>query len=225
MHWNSLIEINRTALLGLVAVMLGMVPGQGNVARAVKRRVLEILLPSEACVRRLIVIATRTMEPPVTGKRDGASGRSCGTSDAERAPVFGLFDPRHKIGRKRQRGRRSQPGVAFFDEWSPPGRPAVPMDEDELSADALRRRIAAMRGALDDLPAQAQRLLRLMARRKAAKTLKVRPMRPGRPPGHRKRGTREVDRMLFSLNDLARAVLEEPPPDWVVADGVPLISP
>ncbi len=219
MNWQHVLEINRTALLELVAVMFGMLPEGGVIARAAKRRVLALLLPSEACLRRLIVILTRKMELPVVSKRAGPSGSiPRGKSGGDRIPAFGLFDPRRVIGPRRKRRRGSEPNIGFFDEWVPPARPALPTDEDEMDAASLRRRIAAMQRALDDLPGQARRLMRIIARRRQAGNWKVKPMRPGRPPGHRERGKREVDTMLAGLNDLALWVLTEPRPDWVAAD-------
>ena len=220
MNWQHVFEINRAALLGLVAVMLGMLPEGRVITRAAKRRVLALLLPSEACLRRLIVILTRNMQPPVVNKRGAPPGPiPRGEAGAERVPTFGLFDSRRAIGPRRKRRRGREPNIGFFDEWKPPARPALPTDEDEMDAASLRRGIAAMQKALADLPRQARRLMRIIAKRKQAGNLKVKPMRPGRPPGHRERGKREVDTMLAGLNELALWVLVEPPPDWVVADG------
>jgi len=217
MNWQDVLEINRTALSGLVAVMLGMLPEGRTIARMAKRRVLELLLPSEACLRRLIVILTRKMEAPTIRER-AAGSTSRGKKNAERIPAFALFDPRRLVGIVKTKYPRFGPNIRHFDEEAPPPRPALPTDEDELDAASLRRRIAAMQNALDDLPGQAQRLMRIIARRKRDGKPKVKPMRPGRPPGHRYRGKRPVDEMLAGLNYLALWVLEEPPPDWVVAD-------
>ena len=227
MEWQRVYEDNRTALLGLVAVMLGMLPEGGVIERAAKRRLLEILLPAEACLRRLIVILTRNMEVPSIVTRAAPVGSiPRRKSDAERVPAFGLFDPRRELEVNRKRRRAGvEPRVGFFDEWVPQKRRPVPMDDDEMDTASLRRRIAAMQRALEDLPGEARRLLRIIARRKLAGNRKVKPMRPGRPPGHREDGTREVDAMLANLENLALWVLVEPPPDWVVADGEPLFSP
>ena len=225
MNWQLVLEHNRTALLGLVAVMLGMLPEGKTIARAAKRRVLALLLPSEACLRRLIVILTRTMKVPVVAKRAPPTQPipRCGSGGGERVPVFALFDPRRSVGVMRsRRGRKVEPRIGFLDEWRPQARRPAPTDDDALDVGSLRRRIAAMQRALDDLPAQARRLMRIIAKRRLAGNRKTKPMRPGRAPGHRERGKREVDTLLFELNDLALWVLVEPPPDWVVADGEPL---
>ncbi len=210
---------NRTALLGLVAVMLSMLPDGGVMARAAKRRVLALLLPSEACLRRVIVIAMRRMKAPVVKARAApAKPVPRNETKAQRVPAFGLFDPRRQVGAERTGHHGAGPRIGFFDEWVPRGQKSVPTDEDELDTTTLRRRIAAMQRALDDLPGQAKRLSQIIARRKLTGNRKVRAMRPGRPPGHRDKGKREVDEMLAHLNYLALWVLEEPPPDWVVAD-------
>ena len=221
MNWQHVFEINRTALLGLVAVMLGMLPEGGVIARAAKRRVLEILLPSEACLRRLIVVLTRNMDVPVVVPRAApGQGIPRGDADAERVPAFGLFDPRRLVGvEHKRRSRGPEPRIGFFDEWAQQPRKPAPKDDDEFATASLRRRIASMQRALDDLPRQARRLMRIIARRRLAGNRKTKVMRPGRPPGHRQRGKREVDTLLMELNDLALWVLVEPPPDWVVADG------
>ncbi len=220
MNWQLVLEMNRTALLGLVSVMLSMLPDGAVMARAAKRRMLAILLPSEACLRRLIVIVTRTMEAPVvTARAASRASTPRGKASVERAPVFGLFDPRRRVEAERTRRHGAGPRVGFFDEWTPQGQKSVPADEDELDFASLRHRIAAMQRALDDVPGQAQRLMQIIARRKLAGNRKVKVMRPGRPPGHREGGKREVDEMLAGLNYLALWVLVEPPPDWVMADG------
>jgi len=220
MNWQLVLTHNRTALLGLIATMLGMMPEGRVITRAARRRVLEILLPSESCVRRLIVIAMRNVKKPTVRKR-AAPTRSIprGEKASGQVPVFDLFDPRRRVETGKLRHPRVPPRVSFFDEWTPRPRREKATDEDELDTASLHRRIAAMQQALDDLPRQARRLARVIARRRQAGNLRVKPMRPGRPPGHRERGKRPVDEMLAGLNYLALWILEEPPPDWVVADG------
>ena len=60
-------------------------------------------------------------------------------------------------------------------------------ENDELAAGGMLRRIAALAWALEDLPAQAQRLVRWQARRikarGAGKHVALSPLRSGRPPG------------------------------------------
>jgi hypothetical protein len=62
--------------------------------------------------------------------------------------------------------------------------------------------------ALDDLPRQARRLVRLQERRAAdpdlAPAVKFKPpLRPGRPPGYRRKPVHEVDEILADCHWLA----------------------
>jgi hypothetical protein len=68
----------------------------------------------------------------------------------------------------------------------------------------LEASLQAVKLALDDLPRQARRLVRLRARREKVPALRLKsPLRPGRPPGHRRRPVRDVDRVLAECHGLA----------------------
>jgi hypothetical protein len=67
--------------------------------------------------------------------------------------------------------------------------------------------LEALRRALADVPRQARRLFRARARRHKVPSLRLQsPMRPGRPPGHRKVPTHDVDHVLAECHWLARDV-------------------
>jgi hypothetical protein len=73
----------------------------------------------------------------------------------------------------------------------------------------LTRRLQALKLALDDLPRQARRLARWQVRRETAKTPKFRtPLRPGHPPGHRKKPVHDVDDILTECHGLACWAME-----------------
>jgi hypothetical protein len=103
------------------------------------------------------------------------------------------------------------------------------MPGDRISAQRIHQRIATLAAALDDLPAQARRFARLRALRLAARArqqvreatgsanqrhrhrvLPASPLRPGHPPGWRRRPKHEVDDVLKDLHYFAREVLEQP---------------
>ena len=64
--------------------------------------------------------------------------------------------------------------------------------------------LQALKSALEDLPRQAKRLARWQQRRKEAPDLKfLSPLRPGRPPGYRRKPIHEVDEVLIECDDLA----------------------
>jgi hypothetical protein len=82
-------------------------------------------------------------------------------------------------------------------------------------------RLTALASALDDLPRQARRFARWKAARDAAgaqngkprdqrRVRRVWPLRPGRPPGSRRRSRHEVHEILKDLHGLAFDVLEAP---------------
>ena len=87
----------------------------------------------------------------------------------------------------------------------PPPPPLPPPPSDGLaSAQGLTRRLEALKSALEDLPRQAKRLARWQQRRKAAPDHKfLSPLRPGRPPGYRRKPIHEVDEVLIECDDLA----------------------
>jgi hypothetical protein len=74
----------------------------------------------------------------------------------------------------------------------------------ETSANLLAR-LAALKGALEDLPRQARRLERTLERRRNIPNLKMKmPLRPGRAPGFRKKPRLEMDSVLHRCDWLAR---------------------
>jgi hypothetical protein len=199
--------------------------------RRIFRRLLLLIRPVEAATRRLIVVMAsglpipnpratdfeRPAPQPAPGAGDapiqmqGVAGPTAPpgdgkTSDA-RLPLFALAD----------RDKRYEwffSGKPHGAGWKGPS-PALPGD-DELDAAGILRRIAALARALDDLPAQADRLarwrLRRMRARAAGKTRTLSPLRPGRPPGSLprrapKKVLREEHTLLSETHALARAAL------------------
>jgi hypothetical protein len=73
------------------------------------------------------------------------------------------------------------------------------------TSDTLLRRLGALKDALENLPRQARRLVRALARRENIPRLRFRmPLRIGPPPGHRKRPRLEIDTVLHDCHWLAR---------------------
>ena len=76
----------------------------------------------------------------------------------------------------------------------PPADPASPPD-GLVNAERLSRRLQALKLALEDLPRQARRLARWRVRRENMPSPKFRsPLRPGRPPGYRRKPVHLVER-------------------------------
>ncbi len=85
-----------------------------------------------------------------------------------------------------------------------------PSPQDPIDATRLALRLSALGRALDDLPAQARRFARWRARRDAGRVRRVWPLRPGSPPGGRRRPVHEVHQLLNDVHGLAFWVLNSP---------------
>ncbi len=146
---------------------------------------------------------------------------------------FPLFDPLKRWGVRRSYVKPSalprvrfldDPRIGLFHQTRQP-EPLPPTPDDPLDSRSLHRRLGAIAAALDDLPRQAKRLARWQARRDAAqngssdgaagaheresrapregRVQRFSPMRPGRPPGWRRRSTHKVYEVLNELHGLA----------------------
>ena len=226
-------------LLAGLFVLAGFSAGGSSVARlpgVIQRRVRRGLLPLESAARRLIFFVERrlpaTPAPKVTAgptakerstlgylskqmkkKNRKRAGAQCGT----RAAVFWLCDkPRYcpltaDPHRRPPRGG-AVPRIWLLDGSDPLRAPPVKPTRDDGDARKLFRRLQGLLGALDDMPGQALRLRRLMARRKA-KALKrgsPNPIREGAPPGYRYDGKGEQFDLLRGCHRMAQE--DDPPP-------------
>ncbi len=222
MDWDLAIKRNSKALKGVIEVLFALLGLDGTeaasrISRSLHSAVLQVLRPAESAVRRLIVIAARNVVVKLAPSRPMAEGQKIGKgSGAARSPAFQLFDPRKKF--KFARGPRRKfprvmPRIRVLDYdprvvalWPKP-QPMVeppPQPDGLASATRLHRRLQAVKAALDDLPRQAKRLVRLQERRKAAPEFKsLTPLRSGRPPGYRRKPVHEVDEILADCDWLA----------------------
>ena len=219
--WDWTASVERYAreigflLSGLLALM-GMAGGtvsHRTVSRRRRLEVLAVLRPLEAALRRVIVMAL--VDLPDRGVRAVPRGAPpvapVPAGGGARPAPFPLFDARRRVGIVRRTvPERRAPRIWFFDGSDPPRETRTPpSDDDVLDAGALVRRLLSAKAALSDIPAQARRMARALARRERAGRSVLRPMRPGRPPGHRGRGARPVDVVLAECQDLALVALRE----------------
>jgi hypothetical protein len=180
---------------------------------------------------RDLVVEIPGSASPANGQPAGAGAKRCATgwvvigplgdppADPERAsakaaiPAFSLLDSLKRFEFDRRRYARTIPRVrSLANDWSvpvylrrpePPARP-VPTPADPVDATGLCRRLISLKRALDDLDGQARRLARWKAKRDLGlnRSPRFNPMRPGRPPGHRKRAFHEVDDVLRECHSL-----------------------
>ena len=211
MDWARAIERNSEALNRIVAALFAMlgldgVAPVGRIPQPLHRAVLRVLWPAESAVRRLIVIAARGLVVKLAASRPMPAG-PIGKGEHS-PPSFQLFDQRKNFEALRQHGRRftrNPPRIHFFPyDTLSPARPPVPPSDGLANAERISRRLQALKAALEDLPRQARRLARWRVRRENAKAPKfTSPLRPGPPPGHRKKKAHEVELVLTECHGLA----------------------
>jgi hypothetical protein len=232
--WSQAIEANRAALIAIVAAIFRMLDIDAaedepkRLPRVFHRRLLRLLSPAESACRRLIFIAARDLAvkpAPARASRpvpQGLRGKGPGRS----APAFQLYDPRiympELVQRRRRRfAKRSPYSISvlgpdphlspLYARPAPPPPPPPPPDDGMVNALPLRRRLEALQLALGDLPAQARRLVRWRARRRQRQQAKRwtfdHPLRPGLPPGYRKKPVEEVDHILLKCHAHAFEVM------------------
>jgi hypothetical protein len=216
MDWARAIKRNSEALRGIIETlfaMLGIVGDAtvGRIPQPLHRAVLRVLRPAESAVRRLIVIAARGLVVKVGPSRPMPKGKMVGKGGGNSVPSFKLFDTRKDFPELRQRRVRYMKNpprihVYPYDTLRPVPKPVVesPPPDGLVNAERISRRLQALKLALEDLPRQAKRLVRATARREKVPTLKFQsPLRPGHPPGHRKRQIHEVDKVVADCHWLA----------------------
>ena len=226
-------------ILAMLVAMAELAGCGATLPRHLHRAVLRLLRPAEAAARRLVIVAARGLVvtlPPLC-PRTAKPGQTIlhngvGTGilmppnvgpSAQAAPAaplsLPLLDPlrpfRHRLPAASGVPRISFPG--FSKPFPAAIRPA-PAPDDPIDAGRLTLRLAALASALDDLPRQARRFARWRARGAAAagkprdsgRVRRLWPMRPGRPPGFRRRSTHEVREILNVVHGLAFWALERP---------------
>ena len=206
--WNGMVATNRGKLLRLLAGLVALLGSGETVRRVVWRKILTSLVPMESATRRLIYVLARDLPVtpgPVRSDRTVDVRRS---KRSDRAPTFALTDRRRVPDPPpRTCPDRRAPRILFLDEWVPRDLPPEPSDDDPVAIATLRRRLAALKAALDDLPSQARRLVRAFGRweraRKAGHRSRLLPFRMGRPPGHRERHRRPAHDLLADCHDLS----------------------
>ena len=219
MDWDLAIKRNSEALNRIVAALFAMLGLDGTdmearIPQPLHRAVLRILWPAESAVRRLIIIAARGLVVKLAASRPKLKGPIGKGGGGSKPPSFQLFDTRKNFTRRRgRRFTRLNPRIHFFGSdptvaslWAarqPLAAPAPPPD-GLVNAQRISRRLIALKLVLEDLPRQARRLARWRVRRENAPDVKfTSPLRPGPPPGHRKKKVLEVDLVLTECHGLA----------------------
>jgi hypothetical protein len=231
-------------ILAMLAAMAAAAGETRTLPHHLHRFILTVLRPAEAAARRLVIVVARdlvvALPTPPRRRKPGpdlaahAALRRLGIAVvlAPGAPVpapprrrtgasardLSLVDP---LGQPFRRSRpfaltRAVPRIWCPGITEPSPVPRRPGPGDPVDATRLCRRLAVLAAALDDLPRQALRFARWMARceraRARGKHVRWSPLRPGSVPGVRRRHSRrpphEVDAVAADLNYFARFALE-----------------
>jgi hypothetical protein len=208
MDWQTAIDINRKALLRIVAALVTLVQTGSTMPSALRHQILCVLGPAESAARRLIVLAARFQK---TAGNPAASPASPNLPDfaafnhATNTTQFKLFDPRKRFGWFNAQPSKNMPkalprisviGVSDLVFETP--------KQPQQDSTALAARLQALQDALTDLPKQAKRLSRQMQKRKTAPagSKRVPPLRPGLPPCFRQKPGHAVDHVLKECHAL-----------------------
>ena len=222
MDWDLAIKRNSEALKGIIAGLFAMLELAGGITvsripQPLHRAVRRVLYPAESALRRLIVIAARGLVVKLASPRPSLRPKPMGptaTGGRSKRSAFQLFDTRKNFSNKpRRKGPRVVPRITFFNSDStvtslwlgrPPVAKAAAPPDGLVNAVPLTRRLETLKLALEDLPRQARRMARWRARREAMPSPKFRsPLRPGPPPGRRRKPTHLVDEILTDCHGLA----------------------
>ncbi len=222
MDWTRAIEINREALArivgALVALLQAQVSGPGGALRLalpVYQLIARILLPAESATRRLIVVMSRGLVvSSVSGQPARPMPRGLIIVRKGSRGSFQLFDTRKRFsaddGDRDDAQPITGPRIRIVGDPSPQdvilsqlAKPAKLLSSEAETAQ-ISNRLMILAQALDTLPHQARRMVRWLKRRALMKNPKfTSPLRPGAPPGLRKRQRDDIDHVLAECHGLA----------------------
>lgn len=210
----------RTIVLALFALARMRVGGSlFTLPRSAFVMIIRVLRPAESAVRRLIVIAACNLVlKPRTPRAFVILGRrheypvSAMPGGAIPTRAFKLFDPLKSFDPEAIWD--AEPVWESSFDLAPSQTSIFAPTDTTLDATHLGQRLNALMRALDNLPHQARRLTRWQMKRdaalKALKPTRISPMRPGLPPGWRKRKVHEIDEVLRECHGLANDRLNAP---------------
>jgi hypothetical protein len=217
MDWQAATNINRQALLQIVAALVALVQTGSMLPSAVHHQILRVLGPAESAARRLIVLAARFQKSAgnVPSLQNSPNLPDFAAfNHTTKTPRFKLFDPRKRFdwlnAQPAKLMPKAMPRISVIGISDPVFEVSKQPHQDNT---ALTRRLQALQDALSDLPKQAKRLVSQMEKRKAqpAGPKRVPPLRPGLPPGFRQKPVHAVDHVLKECHALVVQAPAAPP--------------
>ncbi len=223
----SYIDYQQKALQRMLAVLVVSIGGidGGRIVvlpRYMRSKIFHFLRPAESALRRMIIVLAAALEQsgysaPKRTKR-AAPTKPIPKGQRDRIPSFPLIDPRKHFDwfgtkKKRKFAERAPNIIAIgASNWRPEPAPEPkpePTPDDPIDSARLWMRLLSFKEALEDLPKQAKRMMRLKARNPKRFARKM-PMRPGWPPGWRQDKRSEVDEILRDCHWLALRAMADP---------------
>lgn len=219
MDWNLAIKRNRDQLKDIVLtlfVLAKMRVGGSlfTLPRSTLAMILAVLRPAESAVRRLIIIAahglTLSTSPRERGEVPGIAGRRGDFC----TKAFKLFDPLKSFDMESIWDNDTPQYESGYDLAANHGVHDATLDNHPINATHIGQRLNALMRALENIPAQAHRLVRWQIKRnealKARRPTRLSLMRPGLPPGWRQRKLHKIDTVLRECHGLANDLLSRP---------------
>jgi len=226
MDWTHAIENNRTVLVRIIATLVAMIEAQGGAAlvpMSVHRAMVKLLRPTESAVRRLILIAARKLvalpanEKPIATRKWSEGFVIAPGKDCKRRASFRLFDPVRQFGGihdgppPQEWAKMPVIRTVNFDPRIPAflrgNASTVAVPRGFVSVLNISGRIAAVAHAVNHIPREARRLMRLLNKADQDKRRLV--LRPGPPPGGVKKPRDELHLVLKECHALARQALSD----------------
>ncbi len=205
--------------------------GDTVIPRRIHRAILAVLRPAESAARRLIIVAARDLVlPPLRPRKPRPKPTSIFVRPGEmrtgivlpygvkpgdilpnlarpqraRTLSLPLTDTLRGLPRRPTAGAGPRIWTPGFDDPYRPRKSSLP--DYLVGATRLAMRLQALGRVLDDLPRHARRFARWQARVAAQRKQhprRIDPLRPGRPPGGRRKPTHEVHEVLADLQYFA----------------------
>ncbi len=224
MDWDLAIKRNSEALKEIIAGLFAMLELAGGITVARIPQLRPQRRAAGALARRIRHAAPDRHRGPrpcgeASARASGLASQACGSRSGKagahvspssssirgKTSLSGAAESSRGLNRASMSWRMIPRVVSLWAAPRPAPPPAkTPPSDGLVNAVPLTRRLEALKLALEDLPRQARRMARWRARRETMPSPKFRsPLRPGPPPGPRRKPIHLVDEVLIECHGLA----------------------
>jgi hypothetical protein len=212
MDYTKAINLNQHALRRVVEEIFALLELAldgtiKHLPQALQQAAYRLLVPAESALRRLIVIAALNLKMKPPALKNNPLPKAVQGKNTQ-ALSFQLYDTRKRFNRP---PKILVPRIHVFST-APLIPQFAPRAQKQNNANAILRRFAAFKRALENIPYQAKRLARWQTKRALKEKAPFRfPLRPGPPPGFRRSQRLDIDKILKECHHLASDALREAP--------------